>query len=309
MILLTGTSGFVGHGVLSHARLVGLPLRTVGRQVVPESRDHHVVASYGPDDLAPTLFAGVRTVIHCAARAHVPAASSVAERSAFVRRTADETVAIARHAHACGARRFVFVSSIKAVGERSGTTPLSPDSPLHPEDMYGEAKAAAELALASVAADGLDVAIVRPPLVYGPGAKGNLARLMTAVQRHSIWPVGGIRNRRSMVGVSALAELLVAIATTPEPASGVWHAADRAPISTPTLLHALADGLDRPLHAFPVPPAILTALLTAAGRRDVADRLTGSLEVDASATVARFGWAQVTDSVPGLIAMARAFRA
>lgn len=309
MILLTGASGFVGRAVLSRAGTGGAPCRTVGRKPLPESRDHHVVASYAPENLAPAAFAGIGAVIHCAAQAHVAPPRTADERARFIRATAEETAALARHAQAHGIRRFVFVSSIKAVGERSDTTPLSPASPCRPEDMYGEAKAATEQALATVAAEGLDVAIIRPCLVYGPGAKGNLARLMSALTRQSVWPVGAIRNRRSMVSVTALAELLLTVASTPEPASGVWHAADRDPVSTPTLLRALANGLGRPLHAVPVPPAALTAAATLVGRRELADRLTGSLEVDASATVAPFGWAQVSDPVPGLIAMARAFRA
>ena len=184
---------------------------------------------------------------------------------------------------------MVFISSIKVLGERTVDRPFHPDDPHAPIDPYGRSKAAAERSLSEIAArTGLELVVVRPPLVHGRGAAGNLAMLARLLLKRIPLPIASIDNRRSMVGAGSLAELLLQAASAT--ATGTYHVSDRYPISTPTLVRALGRGLKvRPI-LLPFPPGLLRMAGKLAGRSAVMERLGGSLEVDAASTVRDFEW-------------------
>jgi len=279
-VVVTGASGFLGR---------------------------HVVAALGPDRalpvavraddpiagrLAEAVRAGpVAALIHLAARAHEASARRSADDDLFHRDNAQLTEALAGAAADAGIARFVLVSTVGVLGGPARDRPVGPDDPPAPVSAYARSKLAAERALADRAdRSGLQPAVVRPPLVYGAGAPGNLDRLARAIARGVPMPFGAVRNRRSLINVADLADLLVRLADAPDVPAGPMLAADDRPVSTPGLIRALAAALDRPARLLPVPPAALSAVLAAAGRSAMADQLLLSLEIDASRTCEATGW-------------------
>ena len=293
-VLVTGASGFIARALVpaltEHFRVRAASRRCSG---LPFGEDVERVASpqLGSGEPWGAALADVDAVMHLAALAHVPPGSDAdAERRV---RSVNElgAVALAREAAAAGVRRFVFLSSIKALAERSSLQPLRPDDVPLPEDSYGRAKLAAEQGLWQVAAEtGLEVVVVRPPLVYGPAAKGNFAQLVRAVARGVPLPFGALQNRRSLVSVSNLSDALRACIDAPLAAGRVVHVADERPVSTRELVELIARGLGTPARLVRVPPSVLGLALRALGRRGMADRLLGSLEVDITEARQVLGW-------------------
>jgi nucleoside-diphosphate-sugar epimerase len=294
-VLVTGASGFVGRVLIER---LGQE-----RPVVAASRDCMQVPAgsewvQSPDferDTGGLPLARVGAVVHLAAIAHVPAGATDEARRRVLRVNAAAPVELARRAAASGVRRFVFLSSVKALGERS-SAPLAPDAPAAPEDLYGEAKLAAERGLAEVARDtGLEVAIVRPPLVYGTGVKANFAQLVRWVTRGRPLPLGAARNRRSLVNVWNLADLLAVCCDAPAATGGVWHVTDGRSLSTRELVEAIGRAAGVRPRLWNVPPTLVRAALALAGRGAMAGRLFDSLELDDSATRARLAWRPPTE--------------
>jgi len=294
-LLVTGANGFVGTAVCRQAIAAGRAVRgTVRTPGVSEGGVPAVtVASIdGHTDWTAAL-QGCSSVIHTAARVHVMNESSSDPLSEFRRVNVDGTLNLARQAAAAGVRRFVFVSSIKVNGE--GTAPERPfrasDAPA-PQDAYGISKAEAEQGLHQVASDtGLEVAIVRPPLVYGPGVKANFASLMRAVQRGLPLPLGAVRNnRRSLVALDNLVDLLLTCVDHPAAAGQTFLVSDGEDLSTTALTQRMGQAMGRPARLLPVPPFLLQLGATALGKRDVAQRLLGNLQVDIGHTRAVLDW-------------------
>jgi len=198
---------------------------------------------------------------------------------------------LARGAIACGVRRFVFLSSIKVYGDGPFSQPLATTREPAPSDPYGRSKWRAEQALRSLAAESaMDIAIVRPPLVYGPGVRANFLRLLRWVERGVPLPLAAIHNQRSLVGLDNLTDFLVNIATRSAPVAGTWHVADRETCSTAEMIRILATHMQRPVRLFPFPLALLRWGLTLAGRSREYIRLCGSLVVDTQATRDQLHW-------------------
>jgi UDP-glucose 4-epimerase len=199
-------------------------------------------------------------------------------------------------------RRFIYVSSLKAVAEESAQ-PQPPAHDTRPQDRYGQAKRDAELALAAEAAkSGLEVVILRPPLVYGPGVKGNFLALMRAVASGCPLPLASISNRRSFIYVDNLCDAIARCLEAPKAAGRTYHLSDGAPLSTPQLCRALGEALDRRARVFRFPPGLLD--LVPAMRK-----LTRSLETDDSAIRDELGWRPPATFEEGLQATARWYRA
>lgn len=262
-ILLTGATGFVGSYLAPLLRARGHMVDAVGRKET---------GALGPDtDWRPFLHDDTIAVIHLAGRAHVMREAEADAEAAYDRVNRAATQALAEQALAAGVSRFVFVSSVKAMGEEGLN--LSPTTPPAPADPYGRSKLAAEEALFALGPD-LRTVVLRPPLVYGPGVKANFLALMKAVDKGVPLPLGLVQNRRSLISLRNLCDALIHALDCPP---GVYCPTDPEPISTPDLIRGLALALGRKPVLLPVPVWALKALGGVTGRKAAIDRLTGDL--------------------------------
>ena len=236
---------------------------------------------------------GVRAIVHCAARVHKMQDDAEDPLLAFREINRDATIRLAEQGAAAGVERFVFLSSIKVNGEstRDGL-PFRAEDPPRPVDPYGVSKAEAEDGLRKVAlTTGMDVVIVRPPLVYGPGVRANFAALVKLLRRRLPLPFGRVTgNRRSMVALDNLVDFLVVCLTHTEAVNQTFLVSDGEDISTATLLRRLGAAMDRPARLLPVPVSVLTAFAGALGAGAAAQRLLNSLQIDISKAYTLLGW-------------------
>ena len=296
MIVVTGASGFVGSALARRLAAEGRAVRALARRE-GALRGAAGLQRLNVGDLTTVgnwreVLGGARALVHCAARVHVMQDRAADPLAAFRRMNVELTHSLARAAADAGVRRFVFVSSIKVNGEATlpGRPFAAADAPA-PVDPYGISKWEAEKSLWQVAADtGLEVVVIRPPLVYGPGVRANFQSMMRWVRAGVPLPLGAIDNRRSLVALDNLVDLVVATLDRPEAAGGTFLASDGEDLSTTDLLRRLGTALHRPARLVPVPAAVLRTFAGLVGRRDVIDRLCGSLQVDLGPTRARLGW-------------------
>lgn len=292
-ILVTGANGFVGTHLCEH-------LLRDGHHVVAAVRSPHTAPDQteelaygdllGPVDWTSAL-EGVHTVVHLAARVHVMKDESSDPASEFRKTNVEGTMKLATAAAAAGVQRFVHMSSIKVNGERTLASPFTASSPAVPVDPYGVSKWKAELALTELAGStGMTVISVRTPLVYGPGVRGNMARLVRMALAGFPAPLGGIRNKRTMISVWNLADLLASCATAEQLTSGLVLAGDAYSPSTLELYRELASALGKKPRTLNLPVALLSALGRISGKSDEVSRLSDSLEVTTSSTIDGFDW-------------------
>jgi nucleoside-diphosphate-sugar epimerase len=302
-ILLTGASGFVGRATLRSALAAGHEVCAVVRTGAAPAPPAQVVRI---SDLASytrwrDALDGVDAVVHLAARVHVMRDRATDSLAAFRAVNVDGARQVASAAAEAGVRRFVFVSSVKVHGEASDDAPLTAESPLAPADAYGRSKAEAEDALREIESRSpLRVVVVRPPLVYGPGVGANFLTLLKVVSRGWPLPLGRIDNRRSLIYVDNLADLLLLAAVHPAAASRALLVADGPPVSTPELIRRMGRALGRPVRLAAVPEPWLRLAGRATGRSAAVDRLLGSLEVDDSPTRQLLGWREPVPPAEGL---------
>lgn len=282
-VAITGASGFVGRALCQY-------LRERDRAWVTFERTALEALVEGRTDALPAAFPP--TLIHLAGRAHVMSESAADAADQYRRANCELTLALARLAAARGCRRFVFVSTIKVNGERTlPGQPFTESSVPEPQDAYARAKLEAEQRLWALGeATGMEIVIVRPPLMYGPGVKGNLARLKRWVARGVPLPLGAIDNRRSLLALDNMVSLLVLCTDHPAAANELFLASDEEDYSTTGLLRKMARASGRRARLVPVPAALLRLLLTALGRAGLAERLLGSLQVDARKARRLLGW-------------------
>lgn len=295
--LITGSNGLVGHALVQElARRGHQGLRAAARQpdagLPPGVMPLALPALQANVDFG-TLLAGVSTVLHTAARVHVMHDRALDPLTAFREINTAGTLSLASQAAAAGVRRFVFVSSIKVNGEATelGHAFCHDDAP-RPLDPYGVSKAEAEQGLRELAAStGMEVVLVRPPLVYGPGVKANFAAMMRAVQRGLPLPLAcATRNRRSLVALDNLVDLLITCLDHPAAANQTFLASDGEDLSTADLLRRLGQAMGRPARLLPVPNSLLRLGATMLGRSNVAQRLLGNLQLDIAHTRKTLGW-------------------
>ncbi|NTG29279.1 NAD-dependent epimerase/dehydratase family protein [Agrobacterium rhizogenes] len=289
MILVTGAKGFVGQALCAELARRQMDYRPVSR--APKPGFVAMGTFDGATDWARVL-AGVETVVHLAARVHVMNDTSSDPLAAFRAANVDATVNLARQAARAGVKRFIFLSSIKVNGE--ATVPGRPfrasDMP-HPEDPYGQSKREAEEALLAIGAEtGMEIVVIRPPLVYGPGVKANFASLMKWAGRPFPWPFGLVTNRRSLVFVGNLVDFILLSAHHPAAGNRVFLISDGADLSIGELIGKLSTAMGRKALLLPIPPRLLEGLAALLGRRAAAQRLLGSLQVDIGETMAITGW-------------------
>lgn len=294
-VLVTGASGFVGRALCHRSLASGLNVRAAMRN--PGEAIEHLATIEVPSldhqtDWAQAL-ADCRAVVHTAARVHVMAEAVSDPLREFRRVNVLGTLHLARQAAAVGVRRFVFVSSIKVNGESTAADhPFTATDTPAPHDPYGISKMEAEQGLRQVATDtGMEVVIVRPPLVYGPGVKANFASLMRAVQQGIPLPLASVTlNRRSFVALDNLVDLLITCIDHPAAANQTFLVSDGEDLSTADLLRRLGQAMDKPARLFPVPPSLLQLGASMLGKGEMAQRLLGNLQVDISHTRNTLNW-------------------
>ena len=302
LIAVTGAAGFIGHAFCERAWSTGRAVRTFARAPLHGSSDDVVVdlAHASNTALAQSL-AGVATVVHLAGRAHIRGETGAQFDAVYHEANATATRRLAQAALTAGVRRFVFASTVKVNGEATlPGRPFRRDDAPAPQDAYARSKAAAEAALVeSAAGTPMDVVVLRLPLVYGPGARGNFRTLVDAVRRRRWLPVGAIDNRRALLGIDNLLDAFDAVIDAPA-ARGVHFVADAHSVSTPDLVRAIAAALHVEPRIASVPVPLLRLAGALCGRRDAIARLTGSLEVDTSSLIAATGWRPRPFAIDGI---------
>lgn len=294
-ILVTGASGFVGHFLCERLLAQGfnvrgslLPSETVSSLV--DGVEPVTVEPLGADTRWCHALAGVDTIIHLAARVHIMDDPSADPLTEFRRVNVDGTAQLAREAAMAGVRRLVFVSSIKVNGEESDTR-YSPDSHPNPSDSYGVSKWEAEQALRKIEIEtGLEVVIVRPTLVYGPGVKANFLKMMKIINRGIPLPFASIKNKRSLIYVGNLVDALTTCAAHPAAAGHTYMVSDGEDVSTPELITLTAKALGVPARLLPFPLWLMLFTGKLSGKSGAVTRLTRSLTVDNSTIRDEIGW-------------------
>lgn len=312
LVTVTGATGFIGVALCVALRERGFCVRGTVRSLNSASPIFGVeyCAIGNVDGATDWLSAldGVDCVIHCAARAHVMREHVTDTLAAYREVNVAGTLNLARQAAAAGVDRFVFISSIKVNGEATlPGQPFTEQCNTAPQDAYGQSKAEAEQALLALAAQtGMEVVIIRPPLVYGPGVKGNFVGIARAVLCGLPLPLGAVHNQRSLVALDNLVSLVVLCADrarSPLAANQVFVVADGDDVSTTTLLSKVAKAADLPRRLLPVPAWLLRAVASLLGKRSLADRLLGNLQVDATKARSLLGWRPVVTMDEQLAAM------
>lgn len=309
-VLVTGADGFVGSHLRSALEARGhAVLRAVRTSARGGRNPNEFVASIGPQTQWWEALAGIDVVVHLAARVHVMRECRSDALTAFREVNVDGTRRLARQAAERGVRRFVFVSSVKVLGEVTSGAAFSDTSVPTPADAYGISKREGEDALREVARDTeLEVVILRPPLVYGPAVKANFQRMLRWIDRGIPLPLAAVRNRRSLVYVGNLVDAVLQCLDHSAATGRTFLVDDGDPVSTPQLLREIGDALGRSARLFPVPPALLRWGAGLVGRGDDAARLLGDLVVDSSGIRTALGWRPPFSRREGLAATAAWFR-
>lgn len=312
-LVVTGANGFIGRAVCRHALDAGCAVtalvRRPGSSIVGVREWVHSGVDFdGLDEGWPADLVA-DCVIHLAARVHVMRDESPDPDAAFDATNVAGTLRLAEAARNHGVRRIVLASSIKAVGEDDGGRALSEACKPDPQDAYGRSKLRAELQLARFGASaGVDIVVVRPPLVYGPTVRANFLRMMDAVARGLPLPLGAVSARRSIVYVENLADALLRCAIDPRAVGECFHVADDDALSVADLMRLVGDVLGKPARLIAVPPALLRVLGKLTGRGAAVNRLTSSLEVDTGRISRVLDWHPPYTSRQGLEATAAWYR-
>lgn len=290
VVLVTGASGFVGRHVAPALVEQGWSVRRAVRSPA-RLGDEVVIRSIGPETNWQAALDGVDAVVHLAARVH----HKHEEHAVQLYRNVNiaGTLHLARSAAAAGVRQFIFISTVLVHGRSNeGRAPFSEDDVLTPRGLYGMSKAAAEAGLKTLARDSeMKISVIRPPLVYGAGARGNFALLSRAVNLGLPLPFAAIRNQRAFLAVQNLSSFIRRRLAHPDPASNfeIFLIADREQVSTPEFIERLAKAAGKRPRLFAVPQDLLGSVLGVVGRQDTHDSLIGSLELNVSKAIAT-GW-------------------
>lgn len=304
-ILITGATGFVGSALLRRLGNENYYLRAAVRMGcngndLPVNVDPVEVQSLSGTTEYGIALNDIDIVVHLAARTHVMKELSSEPLEEYRKVNVAGTERLARQAAAAGVRRLVFLSSVKVHGG-GGPEPYTEENLPAPEDPYGESKLEAEKALQTVSAEtGLEIVIIRPPLVYGPGVKANFLHLLSTVHHGIPLPLGSIRNRRSFIYLGNLVDAIAVCISRPEASGRTFLVSDGEDISTPELIRCISISMGKPARLFPFPPHLLCLIAKLTGRSAMVNRLMGSLEIDISRIKRELGWSPPYTMAQGL---------
>lgn len=291
-IFITGITGFVGSAVAKEAMARGIHVK--GQASRPTNLLSCNVTSLYIDRKTDwsDCFSNIDCVVHCAARVHQMDDDSASPLDQYREVNTLGTLNLARQAAASGVKRFVFISSIKVNGEyTSANQPFIEEVTYPPVDPYGLSKFEAEEQLMKLAKEtDMEVVIIRPPLIYGPGVKANFLSMMNWVYKKLPLPLGRIHNRRSLVFVDNLVDLILTTLSHPLAANQTFLVSDGHDVSVTQLLQTIAHDMNVRSTLLPIPQSILYISLSLLGKKNVAQKLVGSLQIDISKTKERLGW-------------------
>lgn len=307
-VLVTGANGFVGLSLCAEMRRDCLSVKGAVRTscVLPNAVDSIIVGAIdGATDWSSSL-RDVDVIIHLAARVHVMNDMATDPLTEFRKVNVEGTLNLASQAVAAGIRRFIFISSIKVNGEYTDKNkPFTEADIPSPQDAYGISKQEAEQGLIKIAEEtGMEVVIIRPPLVYGAGVKANFASMMRAVKRGIPLPLGAIHNKRSFVYVGNLVNMIMRCIDHPAAANQVFMVSDGHDLSTTELLRSCATALGVKARLLPVPQKFIEICADLLGKRTVAQRLCGNLQVDITKARSMLDWKPPFSVADGLQATA-----
>jgi nucleoside-diphosphate-sugar epimerase len=297
--LITGATGFVGSAILQrllqgeHTGLLAA-VRRDGVVLPGAVMPRRISSDMRMED--SDAFEGVQLVIHCAARAHIMKDESADPLTEFRKVNVQGTLNLAKQAAAGGVKRFIFLSSVKVNGEiTKAGQPFTPDDKFIPSDPYGLSKYEAEQGLMMLAKQtGMEVVIIRPPLIYGPGVKANFAAMMHWLNKGLPLPLGAvITNQRSLVALDNLVDFIVTCIDHPKAANQIFLISDGEDVSTAELLRKTAKAIGKKALLIPVPVSLMRFAAKLIGKTDVGNRLFGSLQVDSSKARELLGWKPV----------------
>lgn len=295
-LLVTGASGFIGHALACSSRQAGYDLRRVIHKtqicLEGDNWDDVVVSGINSETDWSIALDKVDFVVHLAARVHVMKDRLSNPLAEFREVNTKGTINLATQAARYGVKRFIFISSIKVNGEGSNIGQYyTPDDLPSPVDPYGISKYEAECQLFRLGQEtGMEIIVIRPVLVYGPGVKANFLSMMNLLNKGLPLPFGKVENRRSLVALDNLTDLIITCIEHPAAANQVFLVSDDEDLSTTALLRRMGEALGKPARLIPINAGILKAGAMFLGRRDIAQRLLGSLQVDISKTKSILGW-------------------
>ncbi len=308
-VFVTGADGFIGRCLCERLERKGFGVTRAVRATSACAPNTRRVATGDLADCVglPDMVEGHDAIVHLAGRAHVLRETATDPNAAFARANVEATARLAQAAIDARVRRFVFISSIGVLGNRSDG-PLTESDPPAPAEPYAASKLRAEHALAEIARHStMEIVVLRPPLVYGPHCRGNMARLARLVASGIPLPLANVNGKRSLIGVDNLAGLIESALTHPAAAGETFVAADGEDVSLPELIQHLAAGLGVTARPFPFPSGALSLAARLVGLRAAFDKLTASLRVDASKARRLLGWSPEVPVAEGLRATGRSF--
>lgn len=290
-VLVTGASGFVGSALCERLKNEGLNYRCAVRKPSPD-QNTFPVGDIGPETIWGEALIDISTVIHLTARVHIMKDEVPDPLAEYRKVNVEGTLNLAQQAAQVGVKRFVFISSIKVNGEQTPLRkPFTSGDTSAPEDPYGISKNEAEQGLQQLAQEtGMDVVIIRPPLVYGPGVKGNFRSMMRWVNKGIPLPLGAIHNQRSLVGLDNLVDFIITCIDHPAAANQTFLVADGEDLSTTDLLRRVGQAMGKPARLIPVPMSVLQFCARLLGKQAMVQRLCGNLQVDISKARKLLGW-------------------
>ena len=312
-ILITGAKGFVGSVLCDRMlhedwKVHGTVRSSSGFASLPAGIVCVHIQSIGPDTDWSNALIGIDTVVHLAARVHVTKETATDPLAAFRQVNVLGTERLAQMAVKAGIQRFIFLSSVGVNGNVTYECPFTEEDELHPHNPYALSKLEAEQELNRVASEsGMEVVIIRSPLVYGPGNPGNFLRLLSVVDRSLPLPFASVTNRRSLIYIRNLIDAIVTCTAHPKAAGQTYLVSDGEDVPTPELIRRVAAALGKPDRLFPFPPALMKIAGRLTGKSEAVERLIGSLVVDSSKIRNELGWKPPFTMEEGLKETARWF--